>query len=83
MGTVEEIKEIFNQKRIFFDEGNTQSYQFRLEQLKKLKVAILKYEVEILEALHDDLRKPKFEAYTSEIGFMLEEIKYTINNLKE
>lgn len=83
MDTVDEIKEIFNQKRIFFDEGNTQSYQFRLEQLKKLKVAILKYEEEILEALHNDLCKPIFEAYTSEIGFMLEEIKYTINNLKD
>jgi aldehyde dehydrogenase (NAD+) len=79
---VEEIKDIFNQKKVFFDNGNTLAYKFRLEQLKKFKCAIESYEDEILEALHKDMRKPKFEAYTSEIGIMLEEIDHTIKNLK-
>lgn len=82
MLTQEDIKENFNQKRTFFDDGHTQSYEFRLEQLKKFKAAIEKYEEEILEALHKDMRKPKFEAYTSEIGIMLEEIEHTIKHLK-
>lgn len=77
------IQEIFDIKRKFFDEGNTRSYEFRIEQLYKLKRVIKSNEREIIEALHKDLGKPEFEAFTSEIGVMYEEINYAVKNLKD
>ena len=76
------IEKSFNMKRKYFDDGNTRSYEFRIEQLTKLKQMIKKNEKEILEALYLDLHKPAFEAYTAEIGIMYEEINYTIKHLK-
>lgn len=76
------IEKSFSMKRNFFDEGKTRSYEFRIENLKKLKKMIKKNEKEILEALYLDLHKPAFEAFTSEIGIMYEEINYTIEHLK-
>lgn len=78
----EMIEKSFNMKRKFFDDGNTRSYEFRIDQLRKLKQMIKKNEKEILEALHLDLHKPAFEAFTAEIGIMYEEINYTIKHLK-
>lgn len=76
-------KDIFSSKRKFFDEGNTKSYDFRIEQLKKLKSTIKKYEKDISDALYKDLHKSRFESYTSEIGLIYEEINYTIKHLKK
>ena len=81
MGTIS--TDIFSQKREYFDNGNTKSYGFRIEQLRKLKKAIKDNEADILSALKIDLNKPEFEAYTSEIGFLYEEISLTIKNLKK
>lgn len=76
------IEQAFNSKRTYFDSGATRSYDFRIEQLKKLKAGIKKYENEILDALHRDMHKPRFEAFVSEIGIMYEEIDHTIKHLK-
>lgn len=76
------IEESFNMKRKYFDDGNTRSYEFRIEQLTKLKQMIKKNEKEILEALYLDLHKPAFEAFTAEIGILYEEINYAIKHLK-
>lgn len=75
-------KVIYQEKREYFDDGKTRSYHFRLEQLKKFKKAIKHNEKAILRALHDDLHKPVFEAFTSEVGFLYEEINFAIKNLK-
>ncbi len=53
----------------------------RLEKLGLLKKVILKYESEITHALRSDLGKSAFETYATEIGFILEEINYTLKNL--
>ncbi len=76
------IQQAFNSKRFFFDAQHTKSYDFRIEQLKKLKAGIKKYELAFLTALHNDMHKPAFEAYVSEIGVMYEEINHTITHLK-
>ena len=76
------IAKSFNMKRKFFDDGNTRSYEFRIENLKKLKNMIKVNEKNILEALYLDLHKSSFEAFVSEIGIMYEELNYTIKNLK-
>ena len=78
---IKKIDNIFNAQRTYFDNGNTKSYDFRIKQLKKLKSVIKKNENEILEALHLDMHKPKFESFISEIGIIYEEISFVINNL--
>ncbi len=74
---------IFEQKRDFFDHGNTRSYGYRIKQLTQLKEGIKKYEDKILDALYADFRKPKFEAFTSEVGILYEEIDFTIKHLRK
>lgn len=76
------IDEVYNSKRMFFDKGNTHHYNFRLDSLKRLKKSIKQREESIIEALKLDLNKPKFEAYTAEIGIVYEEINTAIENLK-
>ncbi len=65
----------------YYQEGVTLSYEFRKSQLLLLKSAIEAYQDEIIEALSEDLGKSEFESYTTEIGFVLSEINYTIKHL--
>ncbi len=67
--------------RAYFESGATQSYEFRKEQLQKLKAAVVAHEVEIYAALHKDLRKSKEETYVTENGFFLAEINNAIKKL--
>lgn len=68
-------------QRAFFNTGKTRAIAFRIEQLKRLKQAVLTYQSEILQALKADLNKPEFEAYASEIG-VLREIDQAIKHVK-
>ena len=71
-----------DQTRFFFTH-TTKDIDFRLEQLKKLKKAILAYEDRLYEALWKDLHKSKFEAYVTEIGITLSEISFHIRHLRK
>jgi len=55
----------------------------RINYLHKLKKEIINNEENIYSALNKDLNKPKFEVYTSEIGFLLNEIKLFIKHLNK
>ncbi len=72
------MKDPYTLKRHFFESGKTRDYQFRLDQLQRLKSSIQKYEDDIIEALQLDLGKPLFEAYTAEIGIVYEELNIAI-----
>ena len=52
------------------------------EDLKNLKKEILINEDNIYNALDLDLKKPRFETYATEIGFLLNEIDLFIKKLK-
>ncbi|MFN5985925.1 MAG: aldehyde dehydrogenase family protein, partial [Chitinophagaceae bacterium] len=67
----------------YFQSGATQSYSFRLLQLKRLKQVVLDYEKELYHALHADLKKSEEESWATEIGFFINELNYTIDHLKE
>lgn len=73
---------IVQEHRRFFHSGTTRSVTFRLEQLGRLKDAIVRNEKLLFDALHKDLRKSEMEAYATEIGLVLDSIRYTMNNLK-
>lgn len=68
-------------QRRYFESGATRSYAFRIQQLKKLKSALVKYQTEIQEALKADIGRPEFEAYI-EISTAFEDLKHTIKHLK-
>jgi aldehyde dehydrogenase (NAD+) len=78
-----QIKNILEGQRAYFRNGHTQSISFRIENLKKLKKAILDHETAICEALWEDLHKSKEEAYLTEISLVLGEIDYHIRHLKK
>jgi len=63
--------------------GYLKNVENRILILKKLKSVIQKYENEIIEALHTDLGKSKFESYTSEIGIVQHEITTTLKNIHQ
>jgi len=79
---MQHIDSLISQQDDFFKQGNTIDVSFRKKALIKLKKAILKNEDAILEALYADLRKPKFEAYTSEIAVVITELDYFIKNIE-
>ena len=74
---------LVNEQRNYFNSKATLSYTFRLEQLKKLRALVANNEQKIMDALHADLRKSSFEAYGTEVGFILGEIDHTIKHLKK
>lgn len=74
------IKEVLEKQRKFFDSGETLPVEFRLKMLKRLYAAIKKYEVEIEDALTQDLGKSDFEGFMCEVGMVLTEISYMIKH---
>ncbi len=78
-----EIDQILDFQKAFFFQGETRQFAFRKTQLKKLRDAIRQSENEISKALFDDLNKSPFEAYSTEIGFVLEEIGYHLRHLNK
>ena len=69
-------------QREFFATGKTKSYEFRKTQLEKLEKLIKEHDQIILDALHQDLRKPAIEAFGSEVLGSISEIKYILKHLR-
>ena len=76
------MKEQLEQLRNFYNAYNTRSYQFRKEQLQKLKAAILKHEKDLYAALYTDLKKSAEESWVTEVGFLIAEINHTLKYLR-
>lgn len=72
---MERIQEILNQQRRFFREGKTLSFKARREALIRLEAAIRRHQSEICDALKRDLHKSDIEAFMTEIGLVLGEIR--------
>ncbi|MDD4848988.1 MAG: aldehyde dehydrogenase, partial [Bacteroidales bacterium] len=82
MTTLDEISIIVEQQKKFFLSQQTKPLSFRIEMLKRLQSSIRNHEKEILEALHTDLHKSEFEAFSTEIGIVYEEISLYLRKLK-
>ena len=74
-------KELISRQRECFFSGKTLPISERVNNLKKLRQAILSYEDKITKALYEDLRKCQFEAYETEIGVTLHELSHMIRKL--
>ena len=79
---MDRIKELVENQRTYFIYGNTVDYEFRKENLKKLKNMLKENESEIYYALKLDLNKSKHEAFVTELGFLYSEIDFTLKHLK-
>ncbi|MFT9850094.1 aldehyde dehydrogenase [Aneurinibacillus sp. REN35] len=79
----QEIKSIVEKQKAYFQNQHTKPLSFRLKQLQRLRDGIKQYESDILSALHQDLHKSEFEAYTTEVGILLEEITFTMKRLRK
>lgn len=75
------LQALFERQQHFFASGKTRKVEFRKEALKKLRAAILMHEDELYEALQKDLHKSPFESYASEIGFVLEELRFHLKKI--
>src|ERR1022692_3348457 len=69
--------------RKYFESGATRSYDFRRQQLVKLKQAVLGHEKEIYASLYSDLKKSPEEAYATELGLLLAEANTALKNLRK
>ena len=83
MYTQQEIQRIVERQRAFFRTGKTLDVSWRIEQLKKLKAAVLAHEEEFEAALHEDLGRSRVEAYLCDVGPIIVEINETIRGLRK
>ncbi len=75
-------KQIIERQRGYFNSGVTRSVSFRLNALENLSGALKLFEEKIEKALYEDLGKSGMEAFMTETGMVLEEIKYLKKHLK-
>ena len=69
--------------RAHFASGGARPYEARREALRSLRKAIVDHEEELLAAMHTDMRKPRSEAYMTDVGLVLVAIDHALKHLKE
>ncbi len=77
-----EIERILQSQRDFFKTQQSKSLAFRKMYLEKLKSLIISNEDMLYEAINKDFGKSKFDTFTTELSFILNDINYYIKNLK-
>lgn len=80
---MEKIEQLIIKQQQYFKTLETHDYYFRKKQLELLYQKIFQYQNEIEIALNKDLGKSSFEAYSTEIGFVLKSLNYTKKHLKK
>ncbi|PHK49497.1 aldehyde dehydrogenase [Staphylococcus edaphicus] len=76
------IEQTFHNSKQYFKTHATKDLKFRKKQLKLLSKSIKNHEEALLDAFQKDLGKNKVEAYATEIGFTLKNIKTARKELK-
>ncbi|MBP2615403.1 aldehyde dehydrogenase [Chryseobacterium jejuense] len=77
-----EIEKILQSQRDFFKTQQTKSLAFRKMYLEKLRSLIISNENILYEAIYKDFGKSKFDTFTTEISFILNDIEYYLKHLK-
>jgi len=75
--------EIVNSQKEFFYSEKTKKKSFRVEMLKKLKVALKENEPLLYKAIASDFKKSKFETYETELSMIYAEINLATKNIKK
>lgn len=80
---MEDIKKIIEGQRAFFDSGVTLDVAWRIDQLKRLKKAVLENSGAMVAALKEDLGRDDVEGYLCDVGPIIVEINEIIAGLKK
>jgi aldehyde dehydrogenase (NAD+) len=80
---MEGLGQLLKAQRDFFLSGKTKDVLFRMNALTSLGNMIRSHETEIMSALKKDLNKSDFDSYISEMGILLEEIRFTLKHIRE
>lgn len=72
---IDMVNRIQAQKQ-FFQGHQTKELDFRLEQLRKLEELLRTHEADFYQAIAADFGKSAFDTYTTEMGFILQEIRF-------
>lgn len=83
MAGTQRIADIVRAQRQFFRSGATLPYGIRRQHLERLLDGLVKYEDRLHAALAQDLGKPQFEAYLTEVGFSRYDLRHTIKHLSK
>jgi aldehyde dehydrogenase (NAD+) len=75
------IAEVVSKQRAFFTTHATRDTKFRIEQLRRLKKAMIENEQLLFDAIYTDLKKSRFDTFASEISLVYREIDFMIRNL--
>lgn len=75
------IQEIVSHQKFFFKTQQTKNIKFRKMYLEKLRDIIINNENLLCEAIYRDFGKSKFDTFTTEISFVLNDINYYLKNL--
>ncbi|MFV8838960.1 aldehyde dehydrogenase [Salinimicrobium soli] len=81
--SAENIPQLMQLQKTFFEGGGTRDIKIRIEKLNALKEVIEAREAEICDALCKDFQKPEFETVVTETSFIISELKYIIKNLEK
>ena len=77
------LQQLVQRQRAFFASGKTLEPAFREAQLRLLQQAIRRNEQALFDAMYADFRKPAFETFATEVGFVELELKLTLNKLED
>lgn len=80
--TSDEIRETVEAQRKFFRTGTTLPVKWRLQQLRKLKAAVIANEALFEDALAEDLGRSRVEAFLCDVGPIIVEINEMIRGLR-
>ncbi|MEO6669199.1 MAG: aldehyde dehydrogenase [Ferruginibacter sp.] len=69
--------------RDYYNSGVTKSFEFRKQQLQKLKDSLIKHEHAIYAALFEDLKKSPEECWVTENGFVFAGINNALKHLDD
>ena len=78
----EELKDLLEQQRRYFESGRTRPTGSRIVSLHSLKQVIRENEEEVCAALKADLGKSRAEAYMTEVGLLYSEIDYMCRHIR-
>lgn len=79
----EQMKELVENQRKYFNTNATLSAEFRIEQLKKLKKLLVAHEEDMHQAIYNDFSKSKYENQLVEYYPLLDEIDVAIKNVRK
>jgi aldehyde dehydrogenase (NAD+) len=76
-----QIRAVVQAARQAYVHGRTRPRDWRTDTLRRLRKLVQQHEPALLQAMATDLGKPGFEAWVTEIGFVLTDIDHTLANL--